>query len=141
MKQVSLSDLSSVLAKRGHRLTKSRARIYEVVAGHQEALSLADIELLLEEFDKSTIFRCLQLFQEAGVIHRIDDGTGIYKFALSSKIQDLDAIHAHFYCIYCRRTYCIEGCAIPMKINLPEGFDSESLNLVIRGRCANCKKK
>lgn len=142
MKKISLSELSILLSKKGFRLTKNRAKVFETLATHESALSLFDLELILETIDKSTIFRCLQLFQEVGALHRIDDGSGIYKFALSrDNVSHLSASHAHFYCLKCEQTYCIEGISMPVSFNLPEGFCSDSINLVIKGTCANCKKR
>ncbi|KXB37255.1 transcriptional regulator, Fur family [Bacteroidales bacterium KA00251] len=142
MKKLSLSQLATLLTQKGFRLTKSRSRVYEILLKHEEALSMIDIELLLDDVDKSTVFRSLQLFVEVGALHRIDDGTGIYKFALSSADErPINAGHAHFFCLKCERTYCIEGISSPLSLSLPEGFTTETINLVIRGICANCKKK
>ncbi len=141
MPKLTSSELEALLMKNGARLTENRALVYSTLAKADAALSLNDIELLLEDIDKSTIFRSLQLFQEVGALHRIDDGTGIYKYALSKQDgQDINATHAHFFCLKCERTYCIEGIAFPMKLILPDGYTSQSINLVIRGVCANCRK-
>lgn len=142
MEKRPLDAVGDCLASHGARLTDNRALVYNTLAQAEAALSLSDIELLLEEVDKSTIFRSLQLFLEVGLLHRIDDGSGIFKYALTSTREaDIARTHAHFYCTQCERTYCIEGVACPNKINLPEGYTLESANLVIKGCCANCRKR
>lgn len=141
MNKISLSNLSELLSQKGFRLTKNRTRVFEAILSHEEALSMTDIELILEDIDKSTIFRSLQLFVEVGALHRIDDGSGIFKFALSSKDgHPISTAHAHFFCLKCERTYCIEGISSPLSFSLPEGFTTETINLVIKGICASCRK-
>lgn len=132
------SKLATLLSNSGVRLTPIREQIYEAINGHEEALSMMDIELLLDTVDKSTISRSLHIFLEVGAVHKIDDGTGVYKFAVSPfDIEEIQP-HAHFYCDKCARTYCIDEIALPSAINLPEGFRYKSLNLVFKGVCPNC---
>lgn len=136
-----LREATTQLDKRGYRMTNNRARVFRAIWQHEEALSLTDLELILYDMDKSTIFRTLQLFSEVGILHRIDDGTGSYKYAPSAiNGEEISKAHAHFFCTRCERTFCIEGIPTPCKLALPDGFTSESLNVVIHGVCASCQR-
>ena len=87
------------------------------------AVSILDLENLLDTVDKSTIFRTITLFLSHHLIHSIDDGSGALKYAVcgnscSCSVEDL---HSHFYCNVCHKTYCLEGIDVPI-VKLPIGF-------------------
>ena len=105
----------------------------------ERAVSLLDLETLLDTVDKSTISRTIALFLSHHLIHSIDDGSGSLKYAVCDNscncvVQDL---HSHFYCEKCHRTFCLEGTHIPV-IDLPEGFTLHSINYVLKGICQEC---
>ena len=62
-----------------------RKLIYEVLVQENRALSLAEIEATFDKVDKTTIFRTLKTFQKHCLMHRIDDGTGVFKHALCTE--------------------------------------------------------
>lgn len=109
-------------------------------AGH--AVSLLDLERMLDTVDRSTISRTISLFLSHGLIHSIDDGSGSLKYAVCPNscncvVQDL---HSHFYCETCHNTFCLEGTHIPL-IDLPAGFALRSINYVLKGVCPACSGK
>ena len=64
----------------------------------ERAVSLLDLETLLDTVDKSTISRTIALFLSHHLIHSIDDGSGSLKYAVCDNscncvVQDL---HSHF---------------------------------------------
>lgn len=137
-------QLNEQLQVHGYRLTSNREVIFNAIYKHQEALSLQDLELLLEPLDKSTISRTLNIFLRCGVIHKIDDGSGIHKYAISEKEHqsgNSHALHAHFFCEKCQRTYCIDELVLPLSITLPHGYSYNSLSLVLKGTCPQCNTK
>ena len=46
--------------------------------------------------------------------------------------------HHHFHCRICDRFYDVEGCPGGLSSMLPEGFELESHELTLLGRCAAC---
>ncbi len=103
------------------------------------ATSLNDLEAHFDYSDRSTLFRTLKTFESKGVIHKIDDGTGITKYALcleSCNCEPNDQ-HFHFHCEVCNETYCLTDLNVPT-IELPANFSMRQANLVIKGACPNC---
>jgi len=62
--------------------TAMRILVLEVLLQQSSALSLSDIEKNLETADRITIYRTLKTFEQNGLIHSIEDGTGTPKYAL-----------------------------------------------------------
>ena len=121
--------------------TAMRLLVLEVLLNQTSAMSLSDIEKSLEPADRITIYRTLKTFEEKGMIHSIDDGTGSPKYALC--IEDCDAnhhhdLHVHFYCTNCKETFCLPDSKIP-ELSLPVGFSAVEMNLVVKGVCINCQ--
>ena len=104
--------------------------------------SLCDLENEFIVIDKSTIFRTLTLFQENNLIHGIDYASGALKYCLcrNSGNCDADENHCHFYCRSCGKTYCLDD-RLKTEFPLPKGFESEQINYVIKGTCADCNQK
>ena len=46
------------------------------------AVTLSDIENAFEKADRTTLYRTIKTFEEKDIVHQIDDGTGITKYAL-----------------------------------------------------------
>lgn len=112
------------------------------------ALSLSDLESRLVTVDKSSIFRTLSLFLSHHLVHCVDDGSGMVKYALCSTDchcgeeghEDLSDLHTHFRCEGCGRTFCLRRLPVP-RVKLPEGFTLSSANYVLVGLCPECSRK
>mgnify|MGYP000963470233 CR=1 FL=1 len=105
----------------------------------KKAQSLKDIEDKLIHTDRSSIFRTLKTFEENKVIHSIEDGSGMTKYAVCAEGCNCDPkdLHYHFYCTNCSKTFCLLDLPIP-HIQLPENFKMQQANMVIKGLCDNC---
>lgn len=120
--------------------TPMRLLVLDVLQRHPAALSLTDVEQLLEHADRITVHRTLKTFTEKGLVHRIEDGSGAVKFALCEPgctpehHQDL---HVHFFCTRCRKTSCLPTIAVPV-IALPGAYHVQETSLVMKGLCENC---
>jgi len=120
--------------------TAMRLLVLDVLLNQSSAISLSDIEKNLEPADRITIYRTIKTFEEKGLVHLIDDGTGSPKYALC--LNECDAnqhhdLHVHFYCISCKETFCLPNSKIP-DILLPDKFTSLEMNLVVKGTCNKC---
>ncbi|MGI4742673.1 MAG: Fur family transcriptional regulator [Janthinobacterium lividum] len=120
--------------------TAMRLLVLRVLQQHAAALSLSDVEQLLQPVDRVTVHRTLKTFTEKGLAHRIEDGSGAAKYALCEPActpelhQDL---HVHFFCTSCRETSCLPTVAVPA-ITLPGAYQVQETSLVMKGRCARC---
>jgi Fur family ferric uptake transcriptional regulator len=119
-----------------------RILVLELLLQQNSAISLSDIEKSLQTADRITIYRTLKTFEQSGLIHSIEDGTGTSKYALC--VEDCSThkhrdMHVHFYCNSCKETFCLPDHKIP-DISLPAGFAPAEINLVVKGICENCAK-
>lgn len=129
------------LIKSGIKPTAIRLLVLEAISNKKELFSLLDLEAELNTIDKSTLFRTLIIFQQYLLVHTIDDGSGSLKYSVCEDECDCSSEwqHVHFYCIKCKRAFCLRDISIP-QVNLPDGFESISINYVIKGICTKCKK-
>ena len=121
--------------------TAMRLLVLDLLQQQNSAISLSDIEKNLEPADRTTIYRTLKTFEEKGLTHTIDDGTGTPKYALC--VEECDDhehhdLHVHFYCNTCKETFCLPDSKIP-DIELPGGFSPSEMNLIVKGICNKCK--
>ena len=120
--------------------TAMRLLVLDLLLKQHAAISLSDIEKGLEPADRTTIYRTLKTFEDKGLTHVIDDGTGTPKYALCpDQCDDTEHhdLHVHFYCVSCKETFCLPNCKIP-DILLPNSFSAIEMNLVVKGICDTC---
>lgn len=127
------------LQNKGVRPTAMRILVLQYLTQLGHTSSLFDLENHFDHADKSTLYRTLKTFEEKGIVHKIDDGSGIIKYGLCSESCQciLADQHFHFHCEKCGETYCMSGMQIP-NLELPSKFILKQSNLVLKGICANC---
>lgn len=120
--------------------TAMRLLVLDLLLQQASAISLSDIEKALLPADRITIYRTIKTFEEKGLVHPIDDGTGSPKYALCKDECGADEhhdMHVHFYCITCKETFCLPDSKIP-GITLPSKFNPLEMNLLVKGICDQC---
>ncbi|PHS53015.1 MAG: transcriptional repressor [Lutibacter sp.] len=133
-------DLEKILEKNNVRPTAMRLLVLQFLLNKEVALSLTNLENYFEKSDRTTLFRTLKTFVESGIAHKIDDGTGVTKYALCEENCNCDIetdLHVHFHCNSCKKTSCLPKHLIPT-ISLPDNFKAEEVNLVVKGVCDLC---
>lgn len=128
------------LNNRNVRPTAMRILIFRYLAEKEVAVALTDIENAFVKAERTTLYRTMKKFEQNGIVHQIDDGTGIAKYALCEPDCNCDLdqdLHLHFHCDHCDETVCLTEHKIP-HINLPEGYIAEDANLVLTGICEKC---
>ena len=136
------SKIETILENNGVNITAMRMLVLEYLLQRKSALSLTDLENYFEKSDRTTLYRTIKTFKENGLVHQIDDGSGVTKYALCEENCECEIdtdLHLHFHCTKCEETSCLTDHKIP-QINLPEGFTAENINLVVRGICDKCSK-
>lgn len=135
-----MKTIEEVLESKKIRITAMRLLIYKFLAENKVAVTLSDVENAFEKADRTTLYRTIKTFEEKDIVHQIDDGTGITKYALCEPGCNCDIktdLHLHFHCNNCNETVCLTEHKIP-HINLPAGFVAEDANLVLKGICDKC---
>lgn len=134
------NEIDKKLESRNIKPTAMRQLVLQVLTEQNTAINLHDLELKFEKADKATLYRTLKTFQENKLIHSIEDGSGSLRYALCQDNCECDPedLHVHFLCTKCRQTHCLNDIPVP-EIKLPHNFSLESVNMVVKGICSNCK--
>jgi Fur family ferric uptake transcriptional regulator len=135
------SNIENHLKHRNIKPTAMRELVLKTLSEQTTAVSLSDIENIFDKADKVTLYRTIKTFEENKLIHSIDDGTGSVKYALCKESCQCspEELHVHFLCTKCDHTFCLNDISIP-EIILPLNFKLETINMVVKGICSNCKK-
>lgn len=132
--------LIQLMEHHGVKPTANRILIARALAAAGRPMSMTELETELETVDKSNIFRTLQSFREAHLVHVLDDsGDGVrYELCHSHHDGIDDDLHVHFYCEKCHRTFCLEDTPIP-SVAISGDYDIHSVNYLIKGLCPACR--
>lgn len=135
------ADLRRQLKAHGVQATKSRVAILSrLAAARPEACSQYDLERdLAEVCDRTTIYRSLLIFEEAGLVHRVPHLGSAARYAQTQPADEGSNTHEHmhFFCESCGRTFCLDEEA-KLKLNLPKNLEARDFELLVRGRCESC---
>jgi Fur family ferric uptake transcriptional regulator len=137
-----MSSSTNILKKHGLRITPFRLDVIDIFIKAGHAMSSAELEEMLENPDRITLYRTLKSFEDKGVIHRAIDGTLTQKYALCDPHCDEHHHHdehVHFHCQLCENTFCLEGVYVP-KVTLPNGFKINQTDMIVNGVCEKCGK-
>lgn len=136
-----MSSSIDILKRSSLRKTPFRIRLLDLfVLRPHAAVKNNDIEGLIGEFDRITLYRTLKTFEEKGIIHQVMDGSKEVKYALchqDCKVHHSQEEHAHFSCNSCGNTYCMDNVGT-VDINIPSNFSIEKVQMVISGTCSFC---
>lgn len=127
------------LEEKGIHPTAIRLLVLERMMQEQRAVSIPELEVMLDTVDKSSIFRTLTLFLKHDLIHAIEDGSGALKYEICEGMHEctIEDMHPHFYCESCHRTFCLKEIPVP-SIELPEDFHMHFVNYMVKGICKDC---
>src|SRR6476620_8873409 len=134
--------IAEILRRKNLSVTDSRKKILSIFLAHPDALAHGDIEKKAgEKFDRVTVYRTLQTFVDKGILYTIPTADNSVLYALC---KDCDEghhhdDHVHFICDNCHKTYCLDGVVSP-RLELPEGYQATSVQVLINGLCKECKK-
>lgn len=87
--------------------------------------------------NRVTIYRTLESFVEAGLVHKafLDERT--WHFELAGNCTD-EQCHPHFTCTNCGVTRCLVGLSVPVVKGLEEGFVAYRQQIRLEGLCPAC---
>ncbi len=130
----------NILLKNNIRPTAMRLLVLRFLMSENKAISLNYLEKHFEKSDRTTLFRTLKTFLKNGLVHKIDDGTGIAKYALCEEnctCEHEPYLHAHFHCKICKKTECLPNYKTP-KVSIPKNYTAQQISLVVKGICGKC---
>jgi Fur family ferric uptake transcriptional regulator len=131
------------LAQRGHRLTRPRRSVAELLARQGGTFTAAD---LLEDADRhavpigrATVFRALELFTELGLLERIDLPSGEHAYVACEP-----AHHHHVVCRNCGQSVEVADSglqSVVSEIARRSGYAIDNHRLELFGLCPACHAK
>ena len=138
-----METAKNILRMESLRCTDARLSVLNTFLKNKSALSQPAIESAVADVcDRVTIYRVLSSLLEHGIIHKVPDDKGVAHYALCPSACHEGKHHhherPHFKCKLCNQTSCIEQVSVATPA-LPEGFTSESMDILIQGICPNCQ--
>lgn len=132
----------NILEQKAVRITPMRQLLLEYFLENEGAFGLLELEKAFPKSDRITIYRTLKTFEEKGIIHGINNGTGAVKYALCDEHcttnHHIDQ-HPHFQCEQCKQISCFDSLVIP-KMELPKDYIQKEMTMMIKGICPDCQE-
>jgi len=119
--------------------TKCRVAILKVLAETDKPLSQEQVAQRLgkSRFDKVTIYRALESFCQAGLVHKAYIHKRAVHFELANRCSEIQC-HPHFTCKKCGVTNCLVGLSVPVVTGLEKGFIIHRQQVQLEGLCPQC---
>lgn len=135
-------NVTELLQRHDLRKTAMRGTVLQLfLEAGKQALTHPQLERLLPDADRITLYRTLKAFEDKGLIHQVVDSSNATKYALCNDActehRHHDE-HAHFHCHNCGQTICLDSITTST-IQVPRGFKVEQTHLVLEGTCSNCE--
>lgn len=121
----------------GERVTPARAAVFALLHESRRALSHQEIEAALgraNPLDRVTLYRVLDWLVDQGFAHKVAGFDRVWRFSIARESHER---HAHFQCSGCGKVVCLADVAT-RRVPLPRGFRSDSVEVTVKGRCAEC---
>ena len=90
------------------------------------------------ELDRVTLYRTLAVLEDAGLVHRVQDSDGSWRFCAHVPVKKgCPGNHAHFQCTRCGEMQYLASQALPW-IPVPDGALVIGKQFLIYGLCSTC---
>ncbi|MFZ6726669.1 Fur family transcriptional regulator [Undibacterium sp. MH2W] len=145
---------TALLLANGVRATGARSQVLMVLLDSKRALSHLEVQSALPEMDRVTLYRALDCLTDAGIAHKISGDDRVFRYSTGSEstsggsVAGAQHAHAHFKCTRCTRVFCLDDERHPellyqqwqtrLQAALGPGFQSQEIELTIKGWCAEC---
>jgi Fur family ferric uptake transcriptional regulator len=119
--------------------TPCRKAILKVLKSTARPLRQNEIAKRLggKHFDKVTIYRTLESFVAAHIVHKAFLQERTWHFELADKCTQSQC-HPHFTCTGCGDTHCLPQVSMPMAKNPGKGFIIHHQQVRLEGLCPKC---
>ncbi len=133
-----MNNADQMIQEIGERPTIVRSTVLGVLLNAESALTHPEVLKRLKslgEFDRVTVYRVLDWLVLHGLAHKVA-GTG-RACRFQATLANMSHRHAHFQCRECGKICCLSEIQ-PELSNFPKHFTIESIELNIKGICADC---
>ena len=127
-----------LLSRASLRRTVPRLAVLGVLLEEGRPVTHEQITAKLAETapNKVTIYRVLESFIEADIVHKAFLRERAWHFELADRCT-ASQCHPHFTCTSCEATYCFTDAALPMTKS-PKGFTILHQCVQLQGLCPKC---
>ncbi len=134
-----------ILTKVGLRKTPGRLALVRLLLEAGGPLTHYEINQKLKgiEINPVSIYRSLDAFVQAGIVHRVETGDRSGRFALcgcGTHGQGHGHCHPHFICKSCGQAECLDNQKMPDLAAIKPGYTVEKKELYLWGFCSRCSK-
>ena len=129
-------QLLQIIEDRGYRSTGPREAMVRTIADRNGHFTAEELRKDLPKVGRATVYRCLNLLVECGIVCRVLLEDGSLHYQLSHRGH-----HHHLICAECGMSQDLLGCEIDgiLKEKAAElYFQAESHWLEVYGRCQKC---
>jgi Fur family transcriptional regulator, ferric uptake regulator len=127
------------------RQTRQKQAVMQAIETSGRSLNAAEIWSLAQRevpsLNLSTVYRQIKALHDDAQVLRVDlPGQPPRYEALchAPRTRGRDHHHHHFHCTGCEQVFPIHGCPGGMERLAPKGFQVQSHDLTLHGRCATC---
>lgn len=119
--------------------TNRRVAILKVLSAANKPMTQHQIAASLGRAapDKVTIYRTLESFLEAGLVHKAFLRQRTWHFELAHNCTE-NQCHPHFTCTSCGDTNCLTEISLPMAKSPHKGFVIDRQRVQLEGLCPRC---
>jgi Fe2+ or Zn2+ uptake regulation protein len=137
-----MSELTERLRRRSRKITGPRQAILEHLRHQHHPVTNKEIHSALRtaKTDLATVYRCMHLLEEMGMVKAFDFGDGVVRYELLRKGDD--GHHHHLVCTKCSAVRVVEGCfpvAWEEEIAARAGYRQVTHRLEFFGLCPGCQ--
>lgn len=133
--------ITKQLKSAGLKTTPLRESVLQLFSKQGKALNSHQIIAALDNtFDRVSVFRTINTFVQAGIIHAIPTTTDFVYYSICGTECDVEKHrhkHIHFVCSQCGSIFCIQEIP-PITISLPEHFVEIKKDIIVEGICKEC---
>ena len=142
MKTETKRRIENLLRSAGLRRTGPRMAILNVLLHTHKPLSQDEIAAKLAPAipNKVTIYRTLESFCKAGLVHKAFMQKRAWHFELADKCTE-NQCHPHFTCKKCGVISCLVGLSVSIVKGLKKGFVIHRQRVQLEGLCPRCVGK
>lgn len=139
MKNNLKTTASELLAKARLKRTPGRIALLQLLLETKNPLTKQEISERLSgvKFNSVSIYRSLEAFHRAGIVHKVEVGDRNWRFAACS-CGSSKHCHPHFICRSCGKVECLNGFELPETLEIKPGYVVEEQEFYIRGLCDSC---
>jgi Fur family transcriptional regulator, ferric uptake regulator len=123
----------------GDRITSGRVRVLGILLAEKQAISHHEIEERMGDnstLNRVTLYRILEWLSKKGLAHKVISGDRKWRFR--TNIYTGLHQHAHFKCSCCTKVICLSDVKAQYSWPLPPGYQSQEVELTVKGLCAEC---